>query len=179
MILPLRLNVGPTWYVSGLVFSKKRRHNHGKRNLGQGKNILGLEIEDDLDEEFDDEGYAVEEETETTSGYGKKAKQAKPTVPVRSGSKVLVVEPEFFNDAPVICDNLKSNKTVVVNLENADYEDGRKIFDFLNGAVYALDGTIQKIGENVFILAPSTVDVIAENLVTDHSREFLDWNNEK
>lgn len=151
-----------------------------KETWGKVKNILGLEIEDDRDEEFEEDGLAVEEEQESASGFGKRAKNAKSApAPVKSGSKVLVVEPEFFNDAPVICDNLKSNKTVVVNLENADYEDGRKIFDFLNGAVYALDGTIQKISENVFILAPSTVDVIAENLEPDHSKEFLNWTNEK
>lgn len=151
-----------------------------KETWGKVKNILGLEIEDEYDDdELEEEGYAVEEEPEKPSGFGKKMKKEKPMLPVKNGSKVLVVEPEFFNDAPVICDNLKNNKTVVVNLENADYEDGRKIFDFLNGAVYALDGTIQKISENVFILAPSSVDVIAENLETDNTQEFLDWNNEK
>ncbi|MBF7095870.1 cell division protein SepF [Alkalibacter mobilis] len=150
-----------------------------KDSWGKVKNILGLEIEDEIDDEFD-EVEQYDEEPETTSNiFNKKQKRDKPLISGKENSKVLVVEPEFFNDAPVICDNLKSNKTVVVNLENADYEDGRKIFDFLNGAVYALDGTIQKIGENVFILAPSSVDVITEDLDTDHSHEFLDWNNEK
>lgn len=150
-----------------------------KETWGKVKNILGLEIEDDLDDDYDDESHAVAEEQEASGGFGKRARKDKAPLPVKSGSKVLVVEPEFFNDAPVICDNLKGNKTVVVNLENADYEDGRKIFDFLNGAVYALDGTIQKISENVFILAPSTVDVITESMEHDPTKEFLDWKNEK
>jgi cell division inhibitor SepF len=143
---------------------------------------LGLEIEEDYDEEMEEQEEMQPKEQDQDTGnaiFNKKMKKDKPVGSGKDNSKVLVVEPEFFNDAPLICDNLKSNKTVVVNLENADYEDGRKIFDFLNGAVYALDGTIQKISENVFILAPSTVDVITEELDSDHTHEFLDWNYEK
>lgn len=153
-----------------------------KDSWGKVKNLLGLEIEEDYDEEMEEQEEVMMKDQEKESGnaiFNKKPKKERPMVAGKDNSKVLVVEPEFFNDAPVICDNLKNNKTVVVNLENADYEDGRKIFDFLNGAVYALDGTIQKISENVFILAPSTVDVITEELDTDHTHEFLDWNYEK
>ncbi|HCX63716.1 MAG TPA: cell division protein SepF, partial [Eubacteriaceae bacterium] len=120
-----------------------------------------------------------EEEGQVSRPIMKSTQNKTSEAPAKDGSKVLVVEPEFFNDAPVICDNLKNNKTVVVNLENTDYEDGRKIFDFLNGAVYALSGTIQKISENVFILAPSTVDVITDDIETESAHEFLDWNYEK
>ncbi|MFZ7132035.1 MAG: cell division protein SepF [Eubacteriales bacterium] len=148
-----------------------------KDSWGRVKNLLGLEIEDDYeDEDVDD----VNEEEDNKSLFNKKVKKDKGFAMAESikNSKVLVVEPEFFNDAPAICDNLKNQKTVVVNLENTDYEDGRKIFDFLNGAVYALDGTIQKISENVFILAPSSVDVITDDIVSTH-KELLDWDYEK
>ena len=150
-----------------------------KDSWGKVKNLLGLEIE----EEYEDEIYEEEEAEEEVEERGifkknKKEKGVAMTATSTKNSKVLVVEPEFFNDAPTICDNLKNNKTVVVNLENADFEDGRKIFDFLNGAVYALDGTIQKISENVFILAPQTVDVITDEMDTTSTREFLDWDRE-
>ncbi|NTW70629.1 MAG: cell division protein SepF [Eubacteriaceae bacterium] len=148
-----------------------------KDSWGKVKNLLGLEIEEEYEEEIEEQEEKTEDD-EQKSLFNKKPKKEKLAVS-KNNSQVLVVEPEFFNDAPVICDNLKNNKTVVVNLENADFEDGRKIFDFLNGAVYALDGTIQKISENVFILAPSTVDVITEELEPDNTKEFLDWNYEK
>lgn len=148
-----------------------------KDSWGKVKNLLGLEIEEEYEEEIEEQEEKTEDD-EQKNLFSKKPKKEKLAVG-KNNSQVLVVEPEFFNDAPVICDNLKNNKTVVVNLENADFEDGRKIFDFLNGAVYALDGTIQKISENVFILAPSTVDVITEELEPDNTKEFLDWNYEK
>ncbi|KXG75965.1 cell division protein SepF [Thermotalea metallivorans] len=73
--------------------------------------------------------------------------------------KVIVCEPSEFEEAPGIVDNLKSRKPVVINLENLDQEVAKKIFDFLNGAVYALDGNIQKVSKGIFILAPNNVDI--------------------
>ncbi|MFZ7122051.1 MAG: cell division protein SepF [Eubacteriaceae bacterium] len=152
-----------------------------KDSWGKVKNLLGLEIEDEFDEDEFEETTDEELSEEVKSIFNKKNKKDKNITMsnMKGNSKVLVVEPEFFEDAPGICDNLKKNKTVVVNLENADYEDGRKIFDFLNGSVYALDGTIQKISENVFILAPSSVDVITDEIESDTSTELLDWDYDK
>lgn len=151
-----------------------------KDSWGKVKNLLGLEIDEEYDDDITEEELE-EEEMEEKTLFNKKAKKDKvaATATVSKNSKVMVVEPEFFNDAPAICDNLKNNKTVVVNLENTDFEDGRKIFDFLNGAVYALDGTIQKISENVFILAPDTVDVITGDIDSSASKDLLDWDYEK
>jgi len=152
-----------------------------KDSWGKVKNLLGLEIDEEYDDDITEEELE-EEEMEEKTLFNKKAKKDKcvaATATVSKNSKVMVVEPEFFNDAPAICDNLKNNKTVVVNLENTDFEDGRKIFDFLNGAVYALDGTIQKISENVFILAPDTVDVITGDIDSSSSKDLLDWDYEK
>ncbi|MPW26020.1 DUF552 domain-containing protein [Alkalibaculum sp. M08DMB] len=150
---------------------------------GKVKNLLGLDIEDEYDDEMLEEEIEEEEEVEEKNLFNKKNKKDKgiamTTATTSKNSKVLVVEPEFFNDAPSICENLKNNKTVVVNLENTDYEDGRKIFDFLSGAVFALDGTIQKISENVFILAPNTVDVITDDIVSNTTKDILDWDYEK
>ena len=155
-----------------------------KDSWGKVKNFLGLEIEDEYedDEEMFNDEIAEDTILEDKALLNKKSKRDINKIMSENNSnssKVLVVEPEFFNDAPVICDNLRNNKTVVVNLENADYEEGRKIFDFLNGAVYALDGTIQKISENVFILAPETVDVIAEDIDSDTTSELLNWDFDK
>ena len=153
-----------------------------KDSWGKVKNLLGLEIDEEYEDDITEEELEEEEANEEKSMFSKKSKKDKcvaMTATTSKNSKVMVVEPEFFNDAPVICDNLKNNKTVVVNLENTDIEDGKKIFDFLNGAVYALDGTIQKISENVFILAPDTVDVITEDIDSSSSKSLLDWDYEK
>jgi len=76
-----------------------------------------------------------------------------------AASTVMLVEPVTFNDAPLVCDKLKSGITVVVNMDKVENEDAKKIFDFLSGAVYVLGASMKRIAQNVFILAPYGVEV--------------------
>jgi cell division inhibitor SepF len=64
-----------------------------------------------------------------------------------------------FNDARVAADGLKGGQQQVVNLERASPEMAERIIDFLNGCTYALDGTVEKIGEKVYLFAPANIDV--------------------
>ena len=73
--------------------------------------------------------------------------------------KVVLYEPTNFEEAPSIVDNLKNRKPVIINLENIEPDLAKKFFDFLNGAIYALDGNIQKVSSGIFILAPNNVDI--------------------
>ena len=37
---------------------------------------------------------------------------------------------------------------LIINLEKIESESARKIFDFLSGATYALNGNVQKVANN-------------------------------
>lgn len=76
-----------------------------------------------------------------------------------SQMKVVIHQPNEFDETATIVDNLKNRKPVIINLENLDPDLARKIFDFCSGALYALDGQIQKVSKGIFILAPSNVDI--------------------
>ncbi len=58
--------------------------------------------------------------------------------------KVIIHQPSKFDETATIVDNLKNRKPVVINLETLILILARKIFDFCSGALYALDGQIQK-----------------------------------
>ena len=66
--------------------------------------------------------------------------------------KVVVVQPETFEEAREIAENLKSNKPVIVNLEKLEKEQARRMVDFVSGASYALGGDIQKISNMIFLV---------------------------
>jgi cell division inhibitor SepF len=74
--------------------------------------------------------------------------------------KVIVVEPTNYDEVQDICNNLKSKKPVIINFENIDKDVARRMVDFISGAVFALDGTIQKVSNGIVIVAPSNVDVL-------------------
>ncbi|NLW45394.1 MAG: cell division protein SepF [Syntrophomonadaceae bacterium] len=76
--------------------------------------------------------------------------------------KVVVSEPTTFEEAQDLADSLKNRRQVVLNLNRTDIEIARRIIDFLSGTTYALDGQTQKLGENIFLFAPSNVEISRE-----------------
>jgi len=90
--------------------------------------------------------------------------------------KVMVVEPFAFDDAQHIADHLKNRKPVVVNFENCDKEVAKRMIDFISGTTYALGGSIQKIGNNIFLCAPNNVDVTYSPHEEGSDKELLPWN---
>jgi cell division inhibitor SepF len=92
--------------------------------------------------------------------------QNKNANPNTTQIKMVVIEPKSFDDCPKLVDSLKSKKPVIINLEKIDTETARKIFDFLSGATYAINGNVQKVANNIFVFAPENVDVTGN---IDHS----------
>lgn len=92
--------------------------------------------------------------------------------------KVMIVEPFAFDDAQNVADHLKNRKPVVVNLENTDREVAKRIIDFISGTTYAVSGTIQKVGNNIFLCAPNNIDVAYSPRSEEHTENmFTTWNN--
>ena len=80
-----------------------------------------------------------------------------------SAQKIVVIEPQGFDESPKLVDSLKAKKPVIINLENLETDTARKIFDFLSGATYALNGNVQKVANNIFVFAPENVSVDYKN----------------
>lgn len=85
----------------------------------------------------------------------------RPITPSQS-AKVHVVAPTRFPDAQEIGDLLRASQPVIVNLQGADRELGRRMIDFCSGVTYALAGSMEKVADQVFLLTPSNVEVSAE-----------------
>lgn len=79
--------------------------------------------------------------------------------PANIKMKVIVIEPKTFDDAQQVANNLRDKKSVVINFEKTEAEDAKRIIDFISGTTYALNGEIKKVGHNVFLCAPSNVNV--------------------
>ena len=73
--------------------------------------------------------------------------------------RVVIIKPECYEDAQEICDQIKTKRPVVVNLEKVEYPIAQRIMDFLSGTCYSLEGSIQRVANNIFIIAPENVDI--------------------
>ena len=70
-------------------------------------------------------------------------------------SEVVVIEPRSFDEALDIVEQLRCRRSVVLNLHYLDAEQSQRVVDFLSGATHALDGHQQRVGQGVFVFAPS------------------------
>ncbi len=140
------------------------------------KVLIGIEEIEDEEEQFDEPKNTLERQSiDPRSSYGsarnevRESKESKDTrvVPLTSKAtgpnqfKMIVIEPKGFDECPRLVDGLKGKKPIIINLEKIDTDIARKIFDFLSGATYALNGNVQKVANNIFIFAPENVDVAA------------------
>lgn len=66
---------------------------------------------------------------------------------------------QVFEDAKLAADGFKNGEQQIVNLERATPQMAERIIDFLNGVCYALDGTVERVGEKVYLFAPANVAV--------------------
>ena len=122
------------------------------------KNLVGVVDDDEIENEYVEPSEAdINRAAADLGNYEKSGRSSKGF----GRDRKIVESPELVN-------SLKDRKPVIINLENIDQEIARKIFDFLSGATYALNGNIQKIANNIFVFAPDNVDITSD----DNSRDF-------
>jgi len=139
------------------------------------------------DEEWDEDGYVTNEQLEES--YRRRDRQNVRRLPsvleadewdpeeaarsrgqrgrlrsVDAGppAKVHLVIPRSFNDAQQIADRFKAQIPVIVNLQGAETDLSKRLIDFASGLTYALDGSMQRVADKVFLLTPRNVELSAE-----------------
>lgn len=112
----------------------------------------------------DEEAYEEEETKESTIPQVK-GRSNIVSLHTQKNIRLVLFEPRSYEESQEIADHLKSHRPVVVNLQLVRREVRFRIVDFLSGTVYALGGSIQKLGSNIFICTPANVDI--QGTITD------------
>ena len=76
-----------------------------------------------------------------------------------SSSEVILMEPRSFDEMPQAIQALRERKTVILNLTMMDPDQAQRAVDFVAGGTYAIDGHQERVGESIFLFAPSCVNV--------------------
>ena len=74
-------------------------------------------------------------------------------------SEVTLMEPKNYEEMTLAIQAVRERKTVIVNLSMIIPDQAQRFIDCVAGGTYAIDGYQQRIGENMFIFAPSCVNV--------------------
>ena len=98
-----------------------------------------------------------------------------------AGSRMMLLEPRAYSESQQIADYLKNRSAVVVNLKRVTPDQAKRIVDFLSGTIYAIGGSIQKLGGGIFLCTPNNVNVegtISEDNVAKNARGKKDSKSE-
>lgn len=148
--------------------------------LSSLKNMMGFEDEELYDdyemEEYEEEEMELPKESYSVLGRRKEQKEAHKVVNLHGGqTKVHIIKPNTFDEAPQISDSLKANKIVVVNTSGLEPRTAQRLLDFIAGSTYALGGDLQEVENGVYVLSPSTVEVSREAKDEGSLKGLLNW----
>nr|WP_202404826.1 cell division protein SepF [Shimazuella alba] len=118
--------------------------------MGRFMNFFGMNDDDEQFEEVD-----LDRDANNTA----KGKSNIVSLHTQKNIRLILIEPRVFEETQEIADNLKSHRPVVVNLHRVRRDQAKRVIDFLSGTVYALGGSIQRVGDHIFICTPANVDV--------------------
>ncbi len=133
---------------------------------------LGL-VEDD---DFDDYAYEDQEHEEEPPPRRSKRSSAQPAqgapsrrdavvraIPSVPQARFHLVNPTLFKaDAQEVGDKFRDGYSVLMNMQAAQKTERQRLIDFASGLAYGMGGTLQSVGEGVYLLTPPGVQVSAE-----------------
>lgn len=130
----------------------------------------------------DDEEMYEEEVVESTHSRNERypSQRKNPQGKVLSmnnnnGLKVVIQSPQNILEARELCDHLKSNKPVIMNVEGIDTPLAQRMVDFLSGSVYTLDGDIQKISNGIFLATPASIEITGDLKDEMRNKGVFSW----
>ncbi len=152
------------WDEDGLETQEELDREYRSRSTRQNVRRLPRRREPDG---WSDESVSAQDAPQPVSSSSRSSSRS-PSRPTRLRSadtgkaSVHLVLPRSFNDAQQIADKFKDSVPVILNLQSADNELSKRLIDFASGLTYALNGSMQRVADKVFLLTPRNVEVSAE-----------------
>jgi cell division inhibitor SepF len=144
------------------------------RAVVSGDDYLDGDFDDDLDYDPGDMGATGASSTSSSSGhsgalalttdFSSEDPFAGTNVIGMPGitsavAEVCLMEPRSFDEMPRAIQALRERKTVILNLTMMEPDQAQRAVDFVAGGTFAIDGHQERVGESIFLFAPSCVTV--------------------
>lgn len=88
--------------------------------------------------------------------------------------RITTIHPRSYNDAKVIGESFRNNIPVIMNVTDMDVAEAKRLVDFSSGLTFALNGSIERVTEQVFLLTPANLEVLASEDVSSSAPDTDD-----
>lgn len=135
------------------------------------KDMIGIEDEYEYYDDYEDNDYQdkdassvddFESPLESERLVTKRSSIMNLQTPSPTSSdrvQINIHEPVAYEDSPAVLDSIIDHKAVVLNLELLDMDVKKQVFNFVSGGIYAVEGKIEKVTKDIFIIAPKAVEI--------------------
>lgn len=89
--------------------------------------------------------------------------------------KITIIEPRVYSEAMNIAKHIIASDAVLINFHLVEENQARRIVDFLTGTVYALDGDIQRVGDEIFLCTPSNIEIDSATAQSLAKKQMFDF----
>ena len=105
--------------------------------------------------------------TTSTNGVtvigGRTPVEADPVLDLESSYNIVTLHPRSYSDARQMAEHYREGNPVIINLDDMDDSERKRLVDFASGLAFGLRGRIEKITSVVFLLSPANVTVRTED----------------
>lgn len=74
-------------------------------------------------------------------------------------TQISIFQPVTFFDITQLVKKMRGNSPLIINFLRLDHSQAERSLDFVCGAVCALNGKFEKIGEGIYFFAPAQVSI--------------------
>lgn len=120
-----------------------------------------------LGEEEESEYQPIYEDTAQTVDVAEERRNREVKIAATATVQIVLARPTDFSEVKSIGDDLKVQKTVLLNLEQVKSDEAKRIMDFLYGVAYATEATIKMTAQKTFVIMPKNVGFSGVDLMSE------------
>jgi cell division inhibitor SepF len=80
----------------------------------------------------------------------------------RPSYSIVTLQPRSYSEARKVGEHYREGNPVIINLDDMEEGERKRLVDFASGLVFGLHGRIERISLKVFLLSPANVSVSNE-----------------
>jgi cell division inhibitor SepF len=121
------------------------------------------------------QGTAFNEKKVVSMRSSNNSSSKRPDTYAGKAGKITIIEPRVYSEAKNIAKHIIASDAVLINFHLVEESQARRIVDFLTGTVYALDGDIQRVGDEIFLCTPSNIEIDSATAQSLAQKQLFDF----
>jgi cell division inhibitor SepF len=94
---------------------------------------------------------------------GRTVIESEPTGDFEPSYNIVTLHPRSYSEARQMAEHYRQGNPVIINLDDMDESERKRLVDFASGLAFGLQGGIERIASRVFLISPANVTVRTED----------------